>query len=855
MGRQSRKTLYDERERGTTGRGTDVGQPRRRQMPDSRSFDGRVKLRDCWAMSENIDRSDGPLAGLKVLELGEGVAVPYCTKLLADLGADVVKIEAPNTGDTSRQWGPVIDGSLDPERSGTFLYLNTSKRSVCLDLETEAGLRDFEQLALTCDVLIEDRTPGFLESVGLAPRRLQEQNSRLIVVSVTPFGQTGPNAAHRSHALNLFHSGGHGSPFSLLEPGGRAPSRGGGYLADYDAGLTAAVGTLGALYGREQTGRGDHVDCSKQEAMMCLERVTIGRYANETEPFGGSRGPGGLSRAKDGWVMLTTLEKHQWEGMVRAMGNPAWAEAEWCETPAGRMEHFDEIEAHKNAWVENLTREEIYHAAQSEGTPAAPVRTVPEVLEWKQLRARGFFKELEHPHAGTLLVPTAPYRFSNAEWVGSRAPTLGEHTDEVLAEARVKTREREPVEESVPSRDTRPLAGIRVADFTWAWAGPQGSLLLGMLGAEVIKIESRARLDHSRVHSLTAGSLKGGIDDSPVFNDLNLGKRSVTLNLQSEEGRNLVKQLVAESDVVLQNMRPGVLDRLGLGYEDLRKIKHDIIMASSSAVGSDGPEGRYAGYAPTFACLSGITNISGHPDEPPIALSGSVDLRVGTASAFAVLAALTQRQRTGEGQNIDLSSTEVMSAMMGHAFLDYQLNGVVPERMGNRDSMMAPHGCYRCKDEEEWGTWVTIAVASDLEWRSLCGVLNNSIIAGEDYASASFRKRNEDQLDKIIEEFTRERSVQEVVTTLQAAGVAAARLHTGATLSDDPHTAERGVYVPIDHPNLGRVQVVRPPWRMHGAELTEPAPLLGQHNDYVLGEILGLEAEEIARLVESKAVF
>jgi benzylsuccinate CoA-transferase BbsF subunit len=306
---------------------------------------------------------------------------------------------------------------------------------------------------------------------------------------------------------------------------------------------------------------------------------------------------------------------------------------------------------------------------------------------------------------------------------------------------------------------------------------------------------------------------------------------------------------------VLQNMRPGVLDKLGLGYEDLRKVKQDIIMLSSSAVGAGGPEGRYAGYAPTFACLSGMTSISGYPDEPPTALSGSVDLRVGTASTFAVLAALTQRKRTGEGQNIDVSSTEVMSAMMGHTFLDYQLGGVVPERIGNRAKLMAPHGCFRCKDDGKWGSWVTIAVGNDHEWRAFCGVVKNDVFASERFASLASRKANEDQLEALVEEWTSERTVDEVVAALQVVGVAATKMHTGATLADDAHTSARGVYVPVTHPNLGEIRVVRPPWRMRGAGLDEPAPLLGQHNDYVLGDVLGLGEDEIARLVESEVVF
>ena len=248
--------------------------------------------------------------------------------------------------------------------------------------------------------------------------------------------------------------------------------------------------------------------------------------------------------------------------------------------------------------------------------------------------------------------------------------------------------------------DGAPLAGIRVADFTWAWAGPMGTLLLAMLGAEVIKIESRTRLDHSRLRSIQIGALKTGPDASTIFNDLNLNKLSLTLNLRKEEAREVVRRLVAKSDVVVQNMRPSVLDRLGIGYEDLRQIKPDIIMLSSSAMGATGPEKAYGGYEPTFASMSGIADLSGYPDQQPVPLSGSVDLRVGTMCTLAMLAALHNRDRTGEGQHIDLSSTEVLSSMMGDAFVEHSVTGNVPKRCGNRDSIMAPHGCYRCAGDK-----------------------------------------------------------------------------------------------------------------------------------------------------------
>ena len=396
-----------------------------------------------------------------------------------------------------------------------------------------------------------------------------------------------------------------------------------------------------------------------------------------------------------------------------------------------------------------------------------------------------------------------------------------------------------------------PLSGIRVTDFTWAWAGPQGTLLLGMLGAEVIKIESHARLDHARVHSLSAGAVRGDLDESPLFNDLNLGKLSINLDLRKEEARDVARRLVAKSDVVSQNMRPGVLNRLGLGYEDLRSVKPDIIMLSSSAVGATGPEGSYAGYAPTFACMSGAVEITGYPDQPPSPLSGAVDLRVGTTAAFAVLAALHYRQRTGEGQHIDLSSTEVMSSMIGEAFLGYNASGRLPERSGNRDAAMAPHNCYRCRGEEQW---LSIAVGTEAEWTALRSVIADPERGDEAFAGPLERWQNQDRLDAIVERWTRERDPREAMEVLQRAGVAAMRVHTGISISKDPQVQARGVFETVEHPRIGERAVVRPPWRLEGVRVRRAAPLIGEHTDYVLNEILGLSRDEIDRLAEAGAL-
>jgi crotonobetainyl-CoA:carnitine CoA-transferase CaiB-like acyl-CoA transferase len=376
----------------------------------------------------------GALSGLSVLELGSMVAAPYCAKLLADLGADVVKVEAPGVGDPARRRGPFPDDVPHPERSGLFLYLNTSKRGVTLDLGSETGRRIFRDLARDVDVLIEDRAPGELERIGLGYSRVSELNSRLVASSITPFGQTGPYRGYRSHHLNLYHASGHSSPFHVPgAAGGRPPPKAGGCLGDYDAGLTAAIGTIAAVIGRAASRRGQHVDLSKQEAMMCMERVDIGRLTNDPDPQP-RRMVGGLTRAKDGYFIVTPLEKHQWESLIRAMGEPEWSKADWCKDEMGRLEHRDEAREHIEQWAADLTRDEIYHLCQAEGTPAGPVRDVAEVRAWEQAKAREFFVELEHPVAGSQVYPTAPYRFSKTPWAGSSAPLLGEHNEEVYCD-------------------------------------------------------------------------------------------------------------------------------------------------------------------------------------------------------------------------------------------------------------------------------------------------------------------------------------------------------------------------------------------------------------------------------------
>jgi benzylsuccinate CoA-transferase BbsF subunit len=399
------------------------------------------------------------------------------------------------------------------------------------------------------------------------------------------------------------------------------------------------------------------------------------------------------------------------------------------------------------------------------------------------------------------------------------------------------------------------LKGIRIADFSWVWAGPLATLLLSFLGAEVLKIESRKRVDQMRQGSITTGESFPIYDASPIFNNANLNKKSVTIDLSRPEGGELAKKIVAASDLVVENMRPGVMDKLGLGYKDLVKVKPDVIMLSSSGFGSTGPYREYAGYAPIFAAFGGLAYLTGYEDGEPNTMSGVMDLRIGTASAFALLAALIHRQKTGEGRYIDLSSSECVSALVGAELMQYTMNKTSPLRNGNQDSVMAPHNCYRCKGDDKW---ISIAVATDKEWKALCRVMGDPAWTTEEaFADVYRRWNNRAELDAHISEWVKNHTHYELMTLLQKAGVAAMPSFNAEEILSDPHVKARCLINQVHHPVMGEKVVLNPAWKLSEtpARIKKASPLLGEHNEEVFGELLGMSATEIRKLEDEKIVY
>lgn len=398
------------------------------------------------------------------------------------------------------------------------------------------------------------------------------------------------------------------------------------------------------------------------------------------------------------------------------------------------------------------------------------------------------------------------------------------------------------------------LEGIRIVDFTRYAAGPQITLVLAFMGAEVIRIESNAELDHFRrpESAVSYGSTRAGHDS---FNTLNLNKLSVTLNLKKKKSIDSVKKLIAKSDVVVDNFRPGVMDRLGLGYGSLKKIKPDIIMLSASSHGAVGPEKQYSAYAVTFGPIGGVSHLTGYEGGSPAVTRSSADLRPGTAAAFAVLAALNYRELSGEGQFIDFSAREAISCEIGEAIMDYTMNGRVRTRHGNRDDILAPNNCYRCKGNDRW---ISISVSNDVEWKALVEAMGSPEWARDTKFADQFRRwQSQDEIDKHIAEWTLNYSDYEFMEMLQKAGVAAVPAFDSEELFTDPHCKERNVFVPTETAVEGRLYAVAPPWKLPEtpARVTRAAPEMGQDNDYVLRELLGLSQSEIDRLTADRVLF
>ena len=615
------------------------------------------------------------LKGFRVVELAESVAGEYCGKLLADFGAEVIKVEAPGCGSPTRAMAPILANNAGCEGSALFAYLNTNKQSVVLDLGSAADLEVLHQIIGGADAVVEDRATPW-----------SERHPNTVFCSITPFGQGVAPEFENAKSINVFHASGWGYHTPSHADPDKPPLQGPGrFLADYEAGLDAALCVAAALFGRLHTGQGEFIDISEHAVLASRADSILGRFITGEVTVDGTRndydqaGPAAFFACADGFVYLYMTSRAHWLGVKNLMGRPEWLDAfddDWLEfsvTP-------DKVAAFRRgfaAWVRDLAKEDAADEAQRLGVPLVPVNGAADLRHLPQYRHRGFFQAVSHPVLGAAAYPTVPYALSaSPAEITSAAPTLGQHTALVLDRRNVPRPP--PVVRSAQlkrPRDPRggPLQGVRVVELTKVWAGPYAGKLLAMLGAEVIKVETACNPEEMRAYGGT------DINHAPYFLSINPEILSIDLDIKSGEDMARLRELIARSDIVINNLRPGAMERQGLGYEQLTAVKADIISVSIKMWGNDGPLGHQTGYAPSFAALAGLASLVGYAGGPPLGTSMRYgDSTVGAAAAYAAVVALLHREVSGEGQFVDVSAVEALSAMIGDCLLEQSLTGKAP---------------------------------------------------------------------------------------------------------------------------------------------------------------------------------
>lgn len=808
------------------------------------------------------DEKVGVLEGVYVVELGQAVSAPFCAKLLADYGAEVIKVELPGDGDVARSWGPFPGDEPHPEKSGLFFSLNTNKRGVTLDPGTEQGREQLLRLLARADVFIENNPPAQMREWGLDYASLCALYPELLMISVTPFGQTGPYADWKACDLNAFHLSGAGNRYCGRPD--EAPLEHGTFSADYFGGYVAATWGIASLFA-EGENRAEHIDVSCAEAIAALfvGAQNIGGYAQDGV-FDKRTGiglplaaPATILPCKDGYVWMIALEVGQWHGLVRAMGNPDWAEPEMFDDMTVRAQNADFIYPMIVEWTKELTKQEIMDLCQTNGVPSTAVYTVKDVAELPHLAERQFFRELEHPLMGPVKTLGAPVLLPESP-AGPRraAPLLGEHNDEILSEEPRETVSAARAVAKPGSKPALPLAGVRVANFGWGWLGPVTGQTLSRLGAEVYKIESRVRVDINRTIPPFAPGERD--PDRSLQNHAGwAGNGSITIDLQGLEGQALAREVVGQCDAVLENFGPGVMNKLGLGYEALCAVRPDVVMVSMPAAGLFGSMSGVRTYGMSLGAITGLESLTGYHGESPIPMENAfADPLGGVIGAFATILGLHHRQRTGAGQHVDFSQQEGVMQLVGPALMDFFMNGRVAGPIGNRHptAAAAPHGVFPCAGEDRW---ISLAVHDDAAWQGLREAMEHPDWSAQStFATHAERIANIEALHSELARWTSDFDDYELAKRLQGFGVAAAPVLNVADLLSDPHYKARRTFIEIEHP-LGFKETVYGDYVKTARVRPEysPGPAMGQDNEHVFRDLLGISEARYRELVEQKIIY
>ena len=783
-----------------------------------------------------------PQAGVRVVEYaGGGIAAAYAGWLLARMGASVTRLTAAPATNTEATSTPVAL-ALEVLADGKTARAGPSSRDA------------LDQLLADCDILLCD-TPAALVSLAGPLSALALRLPRLVLGIASTFGIEGPYAGHAGGSLDAQALA--AMAWALGEPG-RAPLSLPPGILEHQAGAMLAAGCLLALNVRDECGNGRTVDIALADVLAsyvagnCRFYVHHGlQWQRSGRRASGSGGayPFMILPCKDGAVCVCGRTREEWQRLVAAMGSPAWAALpRYQDLRAMGTQYPDEVDALVAPWFAGHTKAELEAIALANSLIVAPLRELPEVLATPHFVERGFFAETSV--AGQkVLAPALPFRVATAR--DAKAPNIA---SSLLAD-------RAPALESPPRpAAAKPLAGLRVLDFGWVWSAPWVSTMLGELGALVIKVEHAKRPDNLRLSGrvLREGRVVEGSSKemSPMYHQINHGKLGITLNAKEPRAVELLKLLVARSDLVVENMSPGSMERTCLGYADLSEVNPRLVMLAMSAAGQFGELAGMRAYAPTMSSFVGMEALLGYAGEAPI---GALNVALGDPNAsahglVAVLAALRRARLTGLGCYIDLSQNEALLGTLRPYLLDSQVHGRQPAPAGNTHPLIAPHGIYPAREAD---AWLTLTVADDLQWQALGRLAGGQAwVQDRRYSSAAARCAHRDELDAAIANWTASHARDDLVGMLRGVGIASTPVLSVAEQWQDPHFAARGLRHAIDIPVYGDDTVCSAPWRFSDFRplVSACGPATGQHNQLVFGDMLGLGPDEIAELQASGVI-
>ncbi len=799
------------------------------------------------------------LSPYRVLDLTTGRAA-LGPMILADLGADVVRVEPPG-GSTDRREPPTAG-----DESLLFHAYNRNKRSVAVDVASAEGRATLLRLASAAEFLFENAQPGTMAAAGIGFEDMRRANPSIVYVAVSPFGQDGPYAHHATSDITLAAMGG---MMALNGDADRPPVRISVPQTWLHAAAESALAALVAHFRRLQTGEAQFVDVSVQAAVFWTglnAMIASAIQGKDIERAGTLLQLGVLDLplvqdAVDGQVVVVPTGATM-AGMIGQMVDdgvvgPEWATDEDWNTfdlrfLTGQPTHFtvDEAIAAIGRFTSRRTKADLFAWGLAHGVTIAPVTTTPDVLAFEHLKQRGYWQP--YSIGGHDVVIPGPFVRPAAKPPSIRrpAPTPGQHTADVTSEWLTSPPRPAPAR----SGGSLPFEGLKVADFSWIGVGPITAKYFADHGATTVRVEAGNPVDRLR----GAGPHKDGIpgtNRSQFFASFNTSKYGLSLDLKHPDGQAIAKRLLKWADVAFESFTPGTMADLGLGYDVASKLNPNLIMVSTCLMGQTGPAAKLAGYGYHAAAISGFYEVTGWPDRPPGGpFNAYTDVIAPHFLGTTVMAALDHRQRTGQGQYIEQAQMESALHFLAPELLATQLTGDVPHRMGNESPRFAPHGAYPCAGDDEW---IAIAVETDGQWLALRKALGSPAWASSSaLESAAGRLAARAEIDARLGEFTAGRDRYELMATLQDAGVPAGVVQRSHDLLADPQMAHRGFFHPMVHPEMGEVPYEGHMFNIAGYESGPrfPAPCFGEHNATVLLEILGMNDDEFADAIASGAL-